>query len=143
MKTFLVKSYVLNICFTFLKDVDDPLLDMKTPVLFVVGQNGLQCSIEGMEEFREKLRADNSMVIVGGADDNLRSVPLKQFMRLKAFMNIYSLHLTTRILLHFRHRINSTKMKSEGLTQTMVDRCIQVCGCSLINFPSSVVHHPC
>uniref|UniRef100_A0A8C5YVY3 KANSL3 helical domain-containing protein n=1 Tax=Marmota marmota marmota TaxID=9994 RepID=A0A8C5YVY3_MARMA len=79
-----------------LYDVDDPLFDMKTPVLFVIGQNSLKCHPEAMEDFWEKICVENSLVIIGGADDDLIWV-----------------------------RISKAKKKSEVLSQRMMDRCIQ------------------
>ncbi|XP_023933273.1 KAT8 regulatory NSL complex subunit 3 [Lingula anatina] len=74
-------------------DVDDPLLDSRTPTLFVIGQHSTTCSIDDIEDLREKMKSENSLIVVGGADDQLR--------------------------------VSRTKKKQEGITQSVVDRCIQ------------------
>ena len=53
-------------------DVDDPLLQLSTPTLFVVGQHATMCSQDNIEDFRERVASDNSLLMVGGADDVLR-----------------------------------------------------------------------
>jgi len=53
-------------------DADDLLLDCRTPTLFVVGQNATTCCVDDLEDMREHMQADTSLVVVGGADDRLR-----------------------------------------------------------------------
>jgi len=53
-------------------DADDLLLDCRTPTLFVVGQNATTCCVDDLEDMRERMQADTSLVVVGGADDRLR-----------------------------------------------------------------------
>ena len=59
-------------------DIDDTLLESKTPTLFVIGQHSLTSSIDQMEDLRERMKAENSLVVVGGADDSLRIAKAKQ-----------------------------------------------------------------
>ena len=75
-------------------DADDPILDLKHPVLFVVGQLATLCRPDDVEDMRERMKTDTGLVVVGGADDQLR--------------------------------VSKHKKKAEGLTQSMVDRCIMV-----------------
>lgn len=86
---------------------DDPLLDMKTPTLFVVGENATQTRSDDLEDIRERMRAESSMIIIGGADDALR--------------------------------MSKCKKMSEGITQSMVDRCIVD---EIHNFISYVLNAP-
>ena len=86
---------------------DDPLLDMKTPTLFVVGENATQTRADDLEDIRERMRAETSMVLLGGADDKLR--------------------------------LSKAKKMNEGITQSMVDRCIAD---EIYNFISYVLNAP-
>uniref|UniRef100_T1IM69 KAT8 regulatory NSL complex subunit 3 n=1 Tax=Strigamia maritima TaxID=126957 RepID=T1IM69_STRMM len=73
-------------------DVDDPLLECRVPILFFIGQNANLCRQDDLEEMREHMRCETSLVVIGGADDNLR--------------------------------LSHAKKKLEGVTTSMVDRCL-------------------
>uniref|UniRef100_T1PBB4 Alpha/beta hydrolase n=1 Tax=Musca domestica TaxID=7370 RepID=T1PBB4_MUSDO len=51
---------------------DDRILDIKVPILFVIGQNSARSSHEEIESLREKMQSESSLVVVGSADDALR-----------------------------------------------------------------------
>ena len=45
---------------------DDPLLDCRTPCLFVVGQQASQCKVDDIEDTRERMRVETGLIVVGG-----------------------------------------------------------------------------
>ncbi len=47
-------------------DIDDSLLESKTPTMFVIGQFANTCNIDDLEDMRERMRAENSLVVIGG-----------------------------------------------------------------------------
>ncbi|XP_076105175.1 uncharacterized protein LOC143073479 isoform X2 [Mytilus galloprovincialis] len=53
-------------------DIEDSLLDLTTPSLFVIGQNSTTTNMDDMEDLRERMRAENALVVIGGADNQLR-----------------------------------------------------------------------
>ncbi|KAK0183455.1 hypothetical protein PV327_001495 [Microctonus hyperodae] len=71
---------------------DDMLMDIRCPVMFVIGQNSTLVRPDELEDVRRKMLVETSLVVVGTADDHLR--------------------------------ISTAKIVSEGITQSMVDRCI-------------------
>jgi regulatory NSL complex subunit 3 len=57
---------------------DDHVLDVTTPIQFVVGQNASRSSPEEIENLRENMLAQTSLVVVGSADDCLRVCKTKR-----------------------------------------------------------------
>lgn len=56
----------------FRGDLDDPILDLNIPVLFVIGQMASTATLSAMERLRDGMsRSDTGLVLVGGANDKL------------------------------------------------------------------------
>uniref|UniRef100_A0A6G1SDS7 KAT8 regulatory NSL complex subunit 3 n=1 Tax=Aceria tosichella TaxID=561515 RepID=A0A6G1SDS7_9ACAR len=56
----------------FRGDLDDPLLDLDIPILFVIGQMATTATIGALERLRESMpRSDTGLVVIGGANDKL------------------------------------------------------------------------
>ncbi|OAD53272.1 KAT8 regulatory NSL complex subunit 3, partial [Eufriesea mexicana] len=51
---------------------DDTLMDIRCPVMFVIGQNATLVRPDDLEDLREKMMVESSLVVVGTADDHLR-----------------------------------------------------------------------
>uniref|UniRef100_A0A2M4A3S7 Putative kat8 regulatory nsl complex subunit 3 n=1 Tax=Anopheles triannulatus TaxID=58253 RepID=A0A2M4A3S7_9DIPT len=51
---------------------NDHIVDITSPVLFVVGQNSARASHEEIEMLRDRMNAQTSLVVVGSADECLR-----------------------------------------------------------------------
>ncbi|XP_017889717.1 KAT8 regulatory NSL complex subunit 3 [Ceratina calcarata] len=60
---------------------DDTLLDIRCPVMFVIGQCATLIRHEDLEEVREKMMVETSLVVVGTADDNLRISTVKKISK--------------------------------------------------------------
>jgi hypothetical protein len=52
--------------------LDDPLLEITVPTMFVIGQNSSMCTLDDMEDFRERItKTLTALVVVGGCNDRL------------------------------------------------------------------------
>lgn len=59
-------------------NADDHILDLPTPVMFLIGQNSARSSQEEIEGLRERMIAPTSLVVIGSADDCLRVSKIKR-----------------------------------------------------------------
>lgn len=53
-------------------DPDDFILDLRAPTMFVIGQSSSNCTIDGIEQMRYRMKAESYLVVVDGAMDSLR-----------------------------------------------------------------------
>ncbi|XP_059148719.1 KAT8 regulatory NSL complex subunit 3-like [Physella acuta] len=59
-------------------EIDDQIFNCKTPTLFIVGHNASSSQLDTIEDIRERLRVETGLVLVGGADDQLRMCQSKK-----------------------------------------------------------------
>lgn len=72
VSTIICLGFPLSSINGFRGDLDDPMLEMNIPILFVVGQMASSATLDALERLRESMtRSDTGLVVVGGANDKL------------------------------------------------------------------------
>lgn len=57
---------------------DDILLDVRCPVMFVIGEKSIQAHVDDIEDLRERMLVPTNLIVVGSADDQLRIPSFKK-----------------------------------------------------------------
>ncbi|CAA2977057.1 Hypothetical predicted protein [Olea europaea subsp. europaea] len=92
----------------FRGDLDDPLLDLDIPVLFVVGQMATTTTLGSLERLRESMsRSDTGLVVVGGANDKLIMCYKKRLHE-----GVTQYHVDKHIADEIYHFVNSIHMQA-------------------------------
>lgn len=47
------------------------IIDSPTPTVFVIGEHASTCPVDDLENMREQMSAQNNLIVVSGANDNL------------------------------------------------------------------------
>lgn len=91
----------------FRGDLDDPMLDLTIPVLFVVGQMASATTLAALERLRESMpRSDTGLVVVGGSNDKLIMTYKK-----KLYDGVTQYHVDKSIADEIYHFVNSIHMQ--------------------------------
>lgn len=97
----------------FRGDLDDPMLDLDIPILFVIGQMAAKSTIGALERLRESMpQSDTGLVVIGGANDKLIMCYKK-----KLYDGVTQYHVDKSIADEIYHFVNSIHMQPpEGYT---------------------------
>nr|KAI8769848.1 KAT8 regulatory NSL complex subunit 3-like [Biomphalaria glabrata] len=102
-------------------EVDDSIFNCRAPTLFVVGQNASSCSVDVLEDIRERMRVETQLVLVGGADDHLRMSRAKK-QSCSVTQTMVDRCIMDEVYQFLCHILSQSNSQSEVMDQTEVNK---------------------